>query len=186
MKTQTQTHRRHAAGFTLVELAVVVAIMVVLAALTLALLPSLHANQNIKKTKVQIAMLEAGLESYRFDNGSYPVSTDAEGRKGEEVLYKHLYYDGYEAKQAGASSPRIYLASLDPENSTKSDQAWIEGRGAQARIVDPWSEPYRYRSGDSPNAENPDFDLWSCGPDKKTSADPKDSSRMNDIKRGDN
>jgi general secretion pathway protein G len=176
-----QTYRRPAAGFSLIELVAVVAIIVVLAGLTITLVIQLKDRHNIARTKVQEALLENALAGYHLDNGAYPSNADAEGRKGDEVLYKSLYYDGQEARQSGAVSPRIYLAALDPANNTKGGEAWMQGSGADARIVDPWGEPYRYRSGDSPDAVSPDFDLWSCGPDKKTSVDPKDAACMNDI-----
>jgi prepilin-type N-terminal cleavage/methylation domain-containing protein len=179
---KVQTHRRHAAGFSLMELVVVVAIIVVLAALTLGALNLINAKQARDKAAVQVKLLENALQTYNLENRSYPPSTDPDGRKGDEVLYKYLYYDGYEARQNGSPNATIYLVELDPQNNTKSGQAWIQGTGAQAQIVDPWGEPYRYRSGDSPNALNPDFDLWSCGPDKKTNNDPKHADCMDDIK----
>ncbi len=181
MRTTIQTQRRRAAGFSLIELVAVMAIIVVLAGLTITMLIQAKDKQNISKTKVQLALLENALADYHLDNGSYPSNTDAEGRKGSEVLYTKLYYEGYEARQNGTASPKIYAAKLDPANNTKGGEAWIEGSGANARVVDPWGESYRYRSGDAPNAVNPDFDLWSCGPDQKTSADPKAAACMNDI-----
>jgi general secretion pathway protein G len=178
---KTQTHRPHPAGFTLVELVVVVAIIMVLAGLTLVLLTSVQENQKVKTTKLQIALMENALAVYHSDNGNYPSNTDPEGRKGDAVLFNRLYREGYEAKQNGANSPKIYLTAFDPERNTKGGQAWVEGGGAEVRIVDAWGESYRYRSGDSPNALNPDFDLWSCGPDKKTNADSKHADCLNDI-----
>lgn len=178
---KVQTHRRRAGGFSLIELVAVMAIIVVLAGLTIIMLIHAKDQQNITKTKMQVALLENALADYHMDNGSYPSNPDAEGRKGDEVLHGSLYNDGYEASQSGKAAPKIYLAALDPANNTKGGQAWIQGSGADARIVDPWGESYRYRSGDSPDAVNPDFDLWSCGPDKKTSVDPKDAACMNDI-----
>jgi prepilin-type N-terminal cleavage/methylation domain-containing protein len=183
---KVESFRRPAAGFTLVELVVVMAIIVVLAGLAIGLRTTIRSKENITKTKLQVALLENALADYQFDHGAYPSSLDAEGRKGDEVLYKHLYHDGVEAREAGAASPKIYLAALEPETNSKSGQAWIQGKGAEARIVDPWGESYRYRSGDAPNALNPDFDLWSCGPDGKTNVDPKHAACMNDITSWDN
>ncbi len=179
MKVQIQ--RRRAAGFSLMELVVVVAIIVVLAALTLGALNLINQRQAREKAGVQIKLLENALAKYQLDNRSYPQSMDPEGRKGDEVLYKYLYYDAFQDRQNGGHS-EIYLVELDPNNNTKGGQAWIEGTGANAKIVDPWGEPYRYRSGDSPNALNPDFDLWSCGPDKRTNTDPKHKDCLDDIK----
>ena len=178
-----QKSRRPAKGFSLMELVVVVSIIVVLAALTLGALNMIRAQQARKTATVQVGLLSNALQDYNLENRSYPTNTDPDGMKGDEVLYKALFYDGYEAKQNDQTGgARIYLAELDPQNNTKGGQAWIQGTGAQAKIVDPWGNPYRYRSGDSSAARNPDFDLWSMGPDGKTNQDPKHTDCLDDIK----
>lgn len=161
------------------ELVVVVAIIVILAALTLVGLSYINAKNARAKADVQVKLLENALENYHSDNRSYPPSVDPAGEKGDEVLYKYLYYDGYEARDSGGI---IYLPELDPENNTKSGQAWIQGTGELARIIDPWAQPYHYRSGDAPDSVNPDFDIWSSGPDQKTNPDPKHNDCLDDIK----
>ena len=170
--------RRRAAGFSLMELVVVVAIIAVLAALTLVGLSFINAKQARDKAKLQVKLLDLAIEDYHSDNKTYPTHEDPEGLKGDEVLYKYLYYDGFEAKDSGGT---IYLAELDPENNTKGGQAWMQGTGAQAQIVDPWGNPYRYRSGNAPDARNPDFDVWSCGPDGLTNPDSNHKDSLDDI-----
>ena len=171
--------RRGAGGFSLMELMVVVAIIVVLAGLTLAGMSFIQAKQAREKAKLQVTLIENKLEEYHSDNRSYPTSLDPAGERGDEVLYKHLYWDGYEARDTGGV---IYMPEFDPEYNTKGGQAWMQGTNAQARIVDPWGNFYRYRSGDAPDAVNPDFDIWSCGPDGKTNADYKHNDCLDDIK----
>lgn len=160
------------------ELVVVVAIIVILAGLTLGGFNFVNQKNAREKAKVQLKLIENALETYNSDNRSYPSNTDPNGERGDEVLYKALYLDGYEARDSGGV---IYLPEFDPENHSKSGQAWMQGKGAQARIVDPWGNYYRYRSGDAADAINPDFDLWSVGPDKKTNIDPKHKDSLDDI-----
>jgi hypothetical protein len=74
------------------------------------------------------------------------------------MLFRALYYDGFEAGDDGSAT--IYLSELDPINDT---QKWIDGTGATSTIQDPWGQEYRYRRGTG--AMNPDYDLWSTGPD---------------------
>ena len=170
--------RRRHAGFSLMELVVVVAIIVVLAGLTLGAFNFISQKNARTKAKIQVDLLANTIQKYHADNRSYPASTDANGERGDEVLYKALYWDGYEARDSGGV---IYLGELDPVNNTKGGQAWIQGEGAQARIVDPWGYPYRYRTGEQ--AANPDFDLWSVGPDGKTNPDdPKHKDSLDDIR----
>lgn len=161
------------------ELVVVVAIIIVLAGLTLGGFNYVNQKNARTKADLQIKLLGNALQEYESDNRSYPTHSDSAGERGDEVLYKALYWDGYEARDSGG---KIYLAELDPENNTKGGQAWMQGTDAQARIVDPWGSFYRYRSGDSPQAVNPDFDLWSAGPDGKTNADPEHNDCLDDIK----
>jgi prepilin-type N-terminal cleavage/methylation domain-containing protein len=172
-----QGFRRHRAGFSLMELVVVVSIIAVLAALTLGAFNYITKKNARTKAKLQVDLLANAIQTYHSDNRSYPVNGDANGERGDEVLYKALYWDGFEARASGGT---IYLGELDPTNNTKGGQAWIQGKDAQARIVDPWGNPYRYRTGDQ--AVNPDFDLWSTGPDGKTNPDPKHKDSLDDIR----
>lgn len=164
------------------ELVVVVAIIVLLAGLTLAGIGFVNGKNAREKAKVQVKLIENALEAYHGDNRTYPPSLDPSGERGDEVLFKYLYYDGYEAHEAGNNTATVYLPEFDPENNSKSGQAWIEGKGQQARIIDPWAHYYRYRSGEAPDAVNPDFDIWSCGPDGKTNSDPKHKDCLDDIR----
>ena len=159
------------------ELVVVVAIIVVLAGLTLGAFGFIQQKQARTKATTQVALIAKELQEYHADNRSYPVNTDANGEKGDEVLYKALYWEGYEARDSGG---KIYVKEFDPNYNTKGGQAWIKGTEAQARIVDPWGYYYRYRTGEQ--AINPDFDLWSVGPDGKTNPDPKHKDSQDDVK----
>jgi prepilin-type N-terminal cleavage/methylation domain-containing protein len=171
--------QRRSRGFSLMELIVVVAIIVILAGLTLGGFALVNQKTARDTAKVQIGLIQNALETYNSDNRSYPPNPDPMGERGDEVLYKYLYYDGFEARESGGV---VYMPEFDPENNAKSGQKWMQGLGAQARIVDPWGNFYRYRSADSPGAQNPDFDLWSMGADGKTNADPKHKDCADDIK----
>ncbi|MCW1886799.1 type II secretion system protein GspG [Luteolibacter flavescens] len=168
--------RRRHAGFSLMELVVVVAIILALAGLTLGAFGFVNQKNARTKAKLQVDLLSGALQKYHSENKSYPDSPDANGDRGDEVLYKALYWDAVEADK----SSEIYLDSLDPQNNTKGGQAWIQGTNGQARIVDPWGNFYRYRTGSQ--ARNPDFDLWSAGPDGKTNTDPKHKDSLDDIR----
>lgn len=66
--------RRPRAGFTLIEILVVIAVIALLAALVA---PNVFQNMGTAKDAVartQIEMLGAALDSYRLDNGRYPTT----------------------------------------------------------------------------------------------------------------
>jgi prepilin-type N-terminal cleavage/methylation domain-containing protein len=175
MKLSLTRHKvQHLRGFSLMELLIVIAIIVILAALTMGGLGFMQRNQAVQKCRAQMGMLSTALEEYKLDFGVYPVADDtgAAGDQGSNVLFRALYWDSDNNGNAVGSDPnqRVYLAELDPV-STK--QGWSSNPIASANntIIDPWSSNYRYRSGTNatgvvnPNCINPDFDLWSNGPD---------------------
>jgi len=177
---KTNPRSGHAA-FSLVELLTVIAIIAILAALTISGMGFVQDYQARKKAQIQIQMLSKALEDYKLDYGSYPATTDsADGSGNSQILFKALYNDG-----ANDTTKKIYISELDPVNNK---QGWTTGVASDStKITDPWGSEYRYRSAfnsaskANTNTRNPDFDLWSCGKDGKTSNDASNSFAKDDI-----
>ncbi len=168
-----QNHR----GFTIAELLIVMTIILILAGLVIGGMSFVKTKQKNHQAEIQIKLLEKAIQEYHSDNGEYPGAEDAGGTDGtgeSNMLFQALYYDGFQA--ADGSIP-IYLSELDP---ITDPQKWVSGTGATATITDPWGEEYRYRRG--PGALNPDFDLWSSGPDLETAGDGEDPKDKDDIR----
>ena len=190
MKKSTRSFSRtaFAKGFTLMELMVVVAIIVVLAGLTVGGLKSMQRKQADSKCKTQIKLLENALEDYKSDMGLYPKRI-AGDNTGSNTLYRALFYEGYDYNERKGDSDtapastdgtavKIYLAELDP---TSTKQGWSSTPGGSGdaskpigennTILDPWGFNYNYLPAVDENGNediechNPDFDLWSNGPD---------------------
>lgn len=174
--------RPNRSGFTLMEMLAVITIIIILAALVVGGMGYVNQRQSREKAKVQISLLSNALEEYKLDFGIYPPggsSTD---------LYQALFYEGYDYNQSGSpsnwtktvdgktisKSKKIYLPDLD---ASSDRQGWVTKSTtvpASTTIKDPWGNDYNYRRGDHGSAINPDFDLWSYGPDGKgTSAAEK-------------
>jgi general secretion pathway protein G len=66
-------HRKQA-GFTLIELMVVVVIIAILAGLVIPRFMGETDKAKQAKTKMQIESLESALKMYKLDNGSYPTT----------------------------------------------------------------------------------------------------------------
>lgn len=191
MKSNSRTAKQ---GFTLVELMAVITIIVILAALVVGGMSFVTARQAKNKAQLQIALLSAAIEEYKLDTGRYPGvvdNTPVDGKNMTEELYEVLFYEGYQASEnpgggtTGDEASKIYLAQLDP---TSSKQGWVAVAStvpAKTKILDPWGREYRYRKGD--NAQNPDFDIWSTGPDGETNpansaGGLKDAKNRDDLK----
>jgi len=178
---RTARRRRH--GFTLIEMLTVITIIVILAGLVIGSMKFVKDKQNRDKAKIQVQLLSNACEEFKADMGFYPGlndNTTGDGKNMTKELYSDLYWDSDRdgSGPKSDSDQKIYLSDLDPENNK---QGWTDGRGQSVRILDPWNNEYRYRKGS--NANNPDFDLWSCGPDGKTNPDnPKDKDNRDDIK----
>ncbi len=133
--------RSRAAGFTLLELLLVIGILALLAAFVV---PSLFGTG--QKAKIGIAQTYLGrsgplggaLRQYKWDIGHYP-DTD----EGLQALYERP-------------------DSVD-EESGKWAGPYLEGDAED--LVDPWGHPYQYRFPGE--AKETEYDMWSFGLDGK-------------------
>jgi len=72
MSVELRVNRGRGGGFTLIELLVVVAVIAVLAGLTLAAMGGVNQKAARDRTKADIAAIANALEAYKSQNGSYP------------------------------------------------------------------------------------------------------------------
>lgn len=182
-------------GFTLVELLIVIAMILILSAIGVGSFGFVQDRQAKEKARVQMALLSKAIEEYKMDMGEYPGTAENTAAAGDvsEELYTALFYEGYEFNDNpnrpdpdpdNPKATKIYIPELDPRTSklgwvTPSPKAATPAVGL--KIIDPWGENYRYRKGD--NAENPDFDLWSLGKDRET--DISNSSMSQELNKDD-
>jgi len=79
-------NKRNEAGFTLIELMVVIVILGILAGLVVPRIMDRPEQARMQKAEVQIESLETACKLYKLDTGSYPSSLEAlvsgGGRKG--------------------------------------------------------------------------------------------------------
>ncbi|MCP4194622.1 MAG: type II secretion system major pseudopilin GspG [Planctomycetaceae bacterium] len=129
--------RRNRTGFTLVEIMIVLAILVLLVAMVGPRLLKTQEKADNKITQTQIDGLGQALDFYKVDNRTFPTT--------EEGLAALISKPADENRSRNWAGPYLEDSSVP---------------------VDPWGNAYRYeypgtRSGDTePN-------IWSLGPDAK-------------------
>ena len=72
-----RSSRRRRRGFTLMEVLLVLAILVILGSLVGVSIFQMQKNANIKAARTQIGLLEKAITAYQVDVGSYPSGLDA-------------------------------------------------------------------------------------------------------------
>ncbi len=108
--------RHRNAGFTLIEIMVVVVILGILAAVAVPRIMDRPDAARITKARQDIRVIESALKLYRLDNYRYPTT-----EQGLDAL---------------VSKP-----SIQPEPTN-----WKSGGYIDRLPQDPWGSPYRYRN----------------------------------------
>ncbi|RYD48368.1 MAG: prepilin-type N-terminal cleavage/methylation domain-containing protein [Verrucomicrobiaceae bacterium] len=192
---------RHRAAFTLVELMATITIVVILAALVVSGIGLAARKQAAERASLQLALLGQGLEDYKRDMGTYPVSQDSASglEQSSRCLYQALFLEGYEygnqasPPESWEKATTIYVGALNPVGNSMGWVTVVRGPGAvpppSAVVRDPWGTEYRYRSAidasgqPNPQTINQDFDLWSSGPDyRSVPGSPSDPDNKDDIR----
>ena len=142
MKRQPLTLRSRSRGFTLVEMLVVLAILVLLVGMVAPRVLKSQKKADINNTRAQIGMLRSCLERYALDMKDFPSTEDG--------------------LQALVSAPD---SSESLDTTSTSTTAWDGPYVNQDSLPkDPWGNDYQYEyppthgSGEYP-------DIWSMGPD---------------------
>lgn len=165
-------------GFTIVEVLVVMAIILVLAGLVLGTSSYVHNKAARSRAEAEIAAMSAALENYKADNGVYPSNvpggTDPSAsdllnarttspdfnayQSASEILYQGLTGDTNGDGLADGAA-KSYL-------TFKSNQ--LGGKGPATYVQDPFGFSYGYSTAGQAAAGgaqkvgyNPTFDLWS-------------------------
>jgi type II secretory pathway pseudopilin PulG len=195
-------------AFTIVEVIVVMAIILVLAGLVLATSSYVHNKGARSRAEAEIAAMSAALENYKADNGIYPrgnvSSSDTTTPFDTDKLFSTSSPTPYDnpaaATYTNASQVLYRLLSGDTDNNPSNGietKGYMQFKpsmlkpstpGSNTYIVDPFGNSYGYStayqgdldSGIPPtHAYNPTFDLWStAGGNAKSSTQTEDQYRQ--------
>ena len=107
------------AAFTLIELLVVVAIIAILAGLTLSTLGYVNRKGAESRARAEVAALSAAIESFKLDNGFYPTNVAS--------LYTNLC--------PAVAGRKVYFEPTPQMLATNS---------GVVQFADPWGAAYGY------------------------------------------
>jgi len=91
IKKWRQNEKSHKAGFTLIEVLLVVVIIGILAAVVLPRMTGRGKEAQIAAAKASIENISLALDVYEVDNGAYPSSLQSLLTKGSELNWKGPY-----------------------------------------------------------------------------------------------
>ncbi len=165
-------------AFTLIELLIVMAIIIVLAGLILATSSYVQEKGKRSRAEAEIAAISAALESYKADNGTYPrdsTTDDFDSKVAGDPSTSTNYfapslflYNQMAGTAAGSRTPtagaKTYFP-FKPNMLNPSDQ-----NVPVTYIRDPFDNSYGYSTAfqkDPITGYNPTFDIWSTAGSKK-------------------
>ncbi|HEY7000954.1 MAG TPA: prepilin-type N-terminal cleavage/methylation domain-containing protein [Candidatus Udaeobacter sp.] len=149
-------HKRHYTAFTLIELMVVIAVIVILAGLILSTVGYVQKKAARSRAETEIASMSAALEGYKADNGIYPQNALA---TGAHALYQGLSGDGNDAIGGTTASTGTPGSSGKSYMTLKTNMLNPNPPDATARVIDPFRNDYNYLAPGANNTAT--FDLWS-------------------------
>ncbi len=143
-------------GFTLTELLIVMAILVLLVSMVGPRLLGSKAKADINATKTQIGMFQASLERYHIDMNTFPAK-----EQGLQALITEPSADSL-GGGGGGDDLNLELEGGESEGSgTNWDGPYLK---ADTLPKDPWGNNFGYEFPATHNKQDIP-DIWSFGPD---------------------
>jgi type II secretory pathway pseudopilin PulG len=127
---------------------VTVAIIVIIAGLTLGTLGYVNRKGAESRARAEVAALSAAIDSYKLDFGSYPAS--------QAVLFRELTGQGTNNKT------KVFV---EPTPGMLATNAGV------VSFTDPWGTAYLYRIGAQATNNVGFFDLWTTSGGKTNQAE---------------
>jgi type IV pilus assembly protein PilA len=129
--------RRHTAGFTLIELMIVVAIIGILAAIAIPNFLKFQAKSKQAEAKVNLSGIFVAQSSYFSTNDTYASFTDIGFYSSEAAARLYTYRDGVEV-QPGKNGAEAYSGAAVVGYTADGFTATAAGTISNTGLVDSW------------------------------------------------
>jgi prepilin-type N-terminal cleavage/methylation domain-containing protein len=160
------------AGFTLVELLTVLAIISVLCAITLGVMRGVNEKALEAQANAQLASLAQALTEFKLQYGDYPQTEDDTSNAKGGLCDALTGKVGPTMASLGTSATTWGKCYLDLTKFQFTNPTQVETTAGVCEILDPWGNPYRYiykAQGITGSAwTNPTYLLYSAGADGKS------------------
>jgi prepilin-type N-terminal cleavage/methylation domain-containing protein len=175
--------RRRNKAFTLLELLIVMAIIAVLAGLTLMVSRNAMIASKKRKSQAVLMGIETGLDKYFTEYGEYPVpvspapgidkDSSSSAWNSAKTLYQALSGDGSD-KINGVTPSTASNGTVESDEKfiMELQKDWYDWRGANYGLKDGFGNPWQYRRYDTAEEREANqmnvstYDLWSYGETK--------------------
>lgn len=175
-----RTIRRLHAGFSLMELLVVISIIALLASMTMGAFSYVQKAAMRNRTTAMHRAIISGLENYHSEFGEYPEPTGGGGMEtfhgrsydtsGARMLYQALSGDGANMIKLASGGGRGSDGKWDADEkmllTDMPKEMYTVAGSNRNMLLDGFSHPFQYTKGGTEQALNPTFDLWSYGEDE--------------------
>ncbi len=151
---RTPSRTRLSRAFTLIELLAVIAIISILAAMTLSLTGFVQNSRKEARARGEIKLLEVKLEEFKSRFGDYPMAESTSEAEWERTLYNALSGRWTYARKDGKL---VWNKTREGESQDKLNPLIETGKigtdveegstNAATKFVDPWGNAYRFRYG---------------------------------------
>lgn len=124
-------------GFTLIEMLVVIAIILILASLSLVVIRVIYQRARRTRALAEMTGLKTAVQMYMADHSAYPPDTGSWNETVFDPRSLHRYL-GSEIKNPVTGKTREPYFAMRPKSLTDLD---ADGVGI---LVDPWGNPYQF------------------------------------------